>query len=88
MQIQKISFQECNTKFANVFERILNNHEIISVTKEAEQEVVIMDAKEYNSLMETLYLLSNPANAARLREGISQHRQGQAKEIDVTAYLD
>jgi antitoxin YefM len=38
--------------------------------------------------METLYLLSNPANADRLREGMQQHQQGLVKEIDVTAYLD
>jgi len=36
----------------------------------------------------SLYLLQNPANAERLRKGIEQHRQGQYKEIDVTAYLD
>jgi len=39
-------------------------------------------------MVETLYLLSNPANANRLREGIAQHRQGLIKEIDVKAYLD
>ncbi len=88
MSIQQVSFQECNAQFANVFERVLENHEVISVCKESEQAVVILDAKEYSSLIETLYLLSNPANADRLREGMQQHQQGLVKEIDVTAYLD
>ncbi len=47
-----------------------------------------LDAQEYNSLLETLYLLSNPSNANRLHEGISQHRKDLVREIDVTAYLD
>ncbi len=43
----------------------------------------------YAGLLETLYLLSNPANADRLRTGKQQHDAGQTREIiDVTAYLD
>jgi antitoxin YefM len=88
MSIHQISFQECSSQFPKVFERVLKNHEVISVRNESEQEIIILDAKEYSGLIETLYLLSNPANAARLREGISQHQQGQVREIDVTTYLD
>ena len=88
MSIQSVSFQECSNQFPNIFERVLKNHEVISVRKESEQEVVILDAKEYSSLIETLYLLSNPINANRLREGISQHQQGRIREIDVKTCLD
>ena len=88
MPIQQISLQECSSEFPKVFDRVLKNHEVISVCNESEQEIVILDAKEYSSLLETLYLLSNPVNANRLREGISQHQQGRVREIDVTAYLD
>ena len=88
MPIQQVSFQECSNQFPEIFERVLKNHEVISVRKESEQEIVILDAKEYSSLIETLYLLSNPINANRLREGISQHQQGLVREIDVKAYLD
>ena len=66
----------------------LKNHEVISVYKEPEQGIVILDAKEYSSLVETLYLMSNPANRDRLHQGILQHQQGQVREIDVKAYLD
>jgi antitoxin YefM len=79
MVIQQVSFQECNTHFSSIFERVSKNHEVISVQKEPEQAVVILDAQEYNSLVETLHLLSNPANAERLREGISQHKQDSAR---------
>ncbi len=70
MTTQQVSFQECNTQFAEIFERVLKNHEIISVYKEPEQGIVILDAKEYGSLVETLYLLSNPANRDRLYQSI------------------
>jgi antitoxin YefM len=88
MSIQQVSFQECNAHFSQVFQRVLENHEVISISNDPEKAVVMLDAKEYSSLIETLYLLSNPHNAQRLREGIFQHQQGLVKEIDVKAYLD
>ncbi len=88
MSIQQVSFQECSAQFPKVFERVLKNHEVISVCKETDHAIVMLDAKEYSSLIETLYLLSNPNNAQRLHEGISQHQQGLVREIDVKAYLD
>jgi antitoxin YefM len=87
MSTEEVTFQECNTQFAKVFERVLKNQEVISVYKEPEQGIVLLDAKEYSSLMETLYLLSNAANRDRLHEGIAQHQQGLVKEIGVKAYL-
>lgn len=88
MATQEVPFQECSTQFEKIFERVLKNNEVISVHKEPEKGIVILDAKEYSSLLETLYLLSNPANRERLNQGILQHQQGLVKEIDVTTYLD
>lgn len=88
MSIQQVSFKECSSHFPQMFERVAKHHEVIAVRGESEQSIVMLDAKEYSGLLETLYLLSNPANAARLREGMAQHQQGQVREIDVAAYLD
>ncbi|MFM8330708.1 MAG: type II toxin-antitoxin system Phd/YefM family antitoxin [Candidatus Methylumidiphilus sp.] len=79
MPTQQVSLQECSADFPAVFDRVLRNHEVISVCKAPEQAIVILDAKEYSSLLETLYLLSDPVNATRLREGIAQH---QPTDID------
>ena len=45
--------------------------------------VVIVSATEYASLVETAYLLSSPANAARLRESLAQARAGQVEARDI-----
>ncbi len=86
--MEQITVNEMRTHFTTVFDRINQNHEVISVMRNENQSVVLLDAEDYNSLMETLYLLQNPANAERLRKGIEQHRQGEYREIDVKAYLD
>jgi antitoxin YefM len=68
MPIHQITFQEFTTQSPAIFERVAKNHEIISVEKEPEQAIVILDAQEYNSLIETLYLLSNQANSGSTKE--------------------
>jgi antitoxin YefM len=37
----------------------------------------------YQSMAETLYLLSNPANAAHLAASIAQHKAGKAKRREL-----
>jgi antitoxin YefM len=39
---------------------------------------VVMSLDHYNSLMETVHLLSSPTNAAHLARSIAQARAGQA----------
>lgn len=86
--MNQITANEMRTHFTTIFDRVNQNHEVVSVVRNENQSVVLLDAEDYNSLMETLYLLPNPVNAERLRIGIEQHRQGQYREIDVKAYLD
>ena len=46
-------------------------------------EVVLMPMKEFSSWQETAYLLSNPANAARLRQAMNQHERGEIREREL-----
>jgi len=42
-----------------------------------------MSLDEFNSWQETLYLLSNPANAEHLRESIAQAKMGKTQEREL-----
>jgi antitoxin YefM len=42
-----------------------------------------MAKADYDSLMETAFLLRSPANARRLLEGMEQARTGQIEEHDL-----
>lgn len=44
--------------------------------------VVVISLEDYNALMETEYLLSNPANAEHLREGIAQAERGETVKVE------
>jgi len=47
------------------------------ITRKNNENLVLMSIKEYNSLVETNYLLSNEANAEHLKKSISQHKSGK-----------
>ena len=44
---------------------------------------VVMGPDHYDSLMETLYLLSSPNNTTRLNESIAQLRAGKTKQREL-----
>lgn len=47
------------------------------------ESVVVISLEDYNSIIETAYLLSNPANVEHLREGIAQANSGEATKVDI-----
>lgn len=58
-------------------DKIFLNHTPLFVTRTNGQDVVVLSKTDYESLNETLYLLSSPKNALRLNEGIAEyHRNG------------
>jgi antitoxin YefM len=47
------------------------------------QKAVLLSLEEFNSWQETLYLLSNPANAEHLRQSIAEAQTGKTLERDL-----
>ena len=86
--MQRITIEKFRNNPIFISDSVIDNQEPVTVSVAKDREVVLMDVEDYTSIPETLHLLSNPANAERLREGIRQHRKGQRKVIDVEAYMD
>ena len=55
-----------------------DDHVPCMITRQKGQPVVMMSLDDYNSLQETLYLLSTPKNAHRLAESIHAIEKGNA----------
>jgi antitoxin YefM len=46
-------------------------------------KAVLMSEREYNSWQETIYLLSNPANAEHLRKSLAEADSGSVSEREL-----
>ena len=86
--MEHLSTTELRSNLKAVLDRVNADRMPIMVGRPDGREVVLLDGDDYRSIMETLYLVQNPANAERLRLGMDQHREGQRRTADVEAYLD
>lgn len=75
-----VTVSEAKRKLDSIIEKVVSDAEPAVITTESGQQMVLMSLEEYNSWQETSYLLSNPANAAHLRQSIAEAQRGQLLE--------
>ena len=82
-----VSFSEARKHLKSVLDTVNDNANATIVTRRDADDAVVMSLDYYNSLMETVYLLKSPANAAHLAESIAQYQAGKTvthELIDIT----
>lgn len=72
-----ISFSEARKHLKSVLDRVNDDASATIVTRRDADDAVVMSLDYYNSLMETVYLLKSPANAAHLAQSIAQYQAGK-----------
>lgn len=78
MSVQ-ISYQDANSNLESILDRVASSAEILVIERPGKDEnVALIAEKELLSLMESVYLLKSPANAARLHEALARSQQRQA----------
>lgn len=69
------------TEFRNGLKKYLddveNNNETLIIKRGAGKGTVLMSLDDYNSMIESMHLLSSKANADRLYESINQMKAGK-----------
>ena len=78
-----ITLREAKRNLEQVIDQVIADAEPTIIVTEADQQVVVVSLDEYNSWKETLYLLSNPANVAHLRQSIAEAQTGNTQERDL-----
>ena len=81
--MQAVTLKEAKLNLERLVEQVIADAEPAIVVTESGEQVVFLPLDEYNSWKETLYLLSNPANADRLRKSIAEAQEGKAQERDL-----
>ena len=75
-----ISFSKARNSLKSVLDSVMDDADCTVITRRDAEDAVVMSLEHYNGLMETLHLLSSPANAAHLRKSIEQYRGGEVSE--------
>jgi antitoxin YefM len=78
-----VSYTEARNGLKTVLDGVEADADIAIITRRDGADAVVMSLAHYQSMAETLHLLSSPANAAHLAESIAQYRAGKAKRRDL-----
>ncbi|AGW95533.1 MULTISPECIES: type II toxin-antitoxin system Phd/YefM family antitoxin [Cupriavidus] len=78
--MRTVHFSDARNNLKAVIDQAIDDHDAVLITRRDAPNAVIMSQEQYDSWMETMYLMSNPANAQRLMESLAQLRQGKGVE--------
>ncbi|WP_375748969.1 type II toxin-antitoxin system Phd/YefM family antitoxin [Vibrio sp. HN007] len=74
------NYSELRANLKNVCDKVVNDCDTVTIHRRDSENVVMMSESEFNSWRETIYLMSNPKNAAWLMESIAQAEKGEVSE--------
>lgn len=79
------NYTELRKGLKEFLDTVEENHETLIIKRGSGKGAVIISLEEYNSIMETLHLLSSRKNAERLFESIEQMKSGKTvqKDLDI-----
>jgi len=82
------SLATVKARFSQVIDEVAGTHERVTVTRNGSPVAVILAVDDYESLVETLEILSDPQAVAGIRQAEAQMRAGQEHdESEVRAAL-
>ena len=77
------NYSEARNNLKSVLDGVFDDAYTALITRKEGQHAVVMGQDYYNSIMETLYLMSSPSNAAHLAKSIAELRASKAIEREL-----
>ena len=73
-----ITYSEARGALKSLLDTVSEDADVAVISRRDGADAVVMSLDHYQSMMETLHLLSTPVNAAHLAKSIAQHKAGKA----------
>ncbi|UMR31815.1 type II toxin-antitoxin system prevent-host-death family antitoxin [Massilia sp. MB5] len=74
-----INFSDARSNLRSVIDQVVEDADVTVISRRDAPDAVLMSFEHYSSLIETVHLLSSPANVAHLAKSIAQARAGKAQ---------
>ena len=78
-----LSFSETRANLKAVMDRVVADRAPVAITRQRGESVVMIAQSDWEAMEETLYLLSSPANAKHLMDGIAELDAGRGEEHEL-----
>ena len=77
------TFSDFSSNIKNYFNSVIDNCDSIIVNRNSDEAAVLLSLDEYNSLMETLYLMSSRDTMADIRKAEQDIKKGKGIEVNL-----
>jgi antitoxin YefM len=81
-----ITYTDLRQNLKAYMDKVFQDHDPLIITRKNNENVILLSVNEYNSLVETNYLLSNEANAEHLKKSIAQYKAGKIRSRELCEY--
>lgn len=71
-----LTYTDARNALASTMDRVVQDRDVAVITRTGREGVVMIAQGEWDSLQETLHLLSSPRNASILRASIAELNEG------------
>jgi len=78
-----ITLTQAKQNLDHLLTQVIADAEPAIICNDQGEKAVLLSLSEFNSWRETLYLLSNPANAEHLRKSIAEAKNGKTIEREL-----
>ena len=73
-----VTYSEARSSLKSVLDQVNDDADVTIISRRSGGDAVVMSLDHYQSLMETLHLVSTPANARALASAIAQDKASEA----------
>ena len=88
MYMPTLSLADARANLSKLIESAVTTHERFDVTRNGDRVAVLLSADDYDSLLETVDILSSPDDVAAIRQGLAELDAGEVSSVeDVRAAL-
>ncbi|WP_111884832.1 type II toxin-antitoxin system Phd/YefM family antitoxin [Acinetobacter sp. CFCC 11171] len=81
--MQVFTYTDARQNLKSVLDTVIEDADVAIITRKEGQHAVVMGQDYYNSVMETLHLMSSPKNVAHLANSIAEFRASKAIEREL-----
>lgn len=78
------SISKFRKKAKSYFDQVIKDHDVLLITRNDGETVVVMTLEQYNAKAETDYLKSNPVNRKHLEESLASMCAGKLQAHTLT----
>jgi antitoxin YefM len=75
--MRTVMFSKARNELASLLDEVSQDRTAVEIVRRDKPSAILIDKDEYEGMMETLHVLSTPANASRLMEAFEDVKAGK-----------